>query len=103
MVLNGSSVVAGVALLDTTAALQQYKVNDMNKKIILAGALCALAAQGAYAGKVNDPIVQQVVVAETTSSSSSGGLAFTLLLFLIIANVSAGASGGSVSVPAPIL
>ena len=103
MVFNGSSVVAGVALMDTTAALQQYKVNDMNKKIILAGALCAIAAQGAYAGRVDEPIVQQVVVAETTSSSSSGGLAFTLLLFLIIANVFAGASGGSVAVPAPIL
>jgi hypothetical protein len=101
MVFNGGGVVAGVALLDTTAALQQYKVNDMNKKILLAGALCALAAQGAYAGELK-PIVQQVVVAETTSSSA-GGWAIILLLLLIIANVSAGASGGSVSVPAPIL
>ena len=99
MVFTGSSVVAGVALMDTTAALQQYKVNDMNKKILLAGALCALAAQGAYAGKVNDPIVQQGVVAETTSSSSAGGWAIILLLLLIIAAALSGNSGGSVPLP----
>ena len=98
MMFNGSSVVAGVALLDTTAALQQYKVNDMNKKILLAGALCALAAQGAYAGGVAEPImVQEVVVAETTASS--GGVILPLLLLLIIAAAVSGASGGSVPLP----
>ena len=98
MVLNGSSVVAGVALLDTTAALQQYKVNDMHKKIILAGAFCALAAQGAYAGGVAEPImVQEVVVAETTASS--GGALLPLLLLLIIAAALSGNSGGSVPLP----
>ena len=98
MVFNGSSVVAGVALLDTTAALQQYKENDMNKKILLAGAFCVLAAQGAYAGGVAEPImVQEVVVAETTASS--GGVLLPLLLLLIIAAAVSGASGGSASIP----
>ena len=98
MVFYGSSVVAGVALLDTTAALQQYKVNDMNKKILLAGAFCVLAAQGAYAGGVAEPImVQEVVVAETTASS--GGALLPLLLLLIIAAAVSGASGGSASIP----
>ena len=101
MVLNGGGVVAGFALLDATAALQQYKVNDMNKKILLAGAFCALAAQDAYAGGVAEPImVQEVVVAETTASS--GGALLPLLLLLIIAAAVSGASGGSVPVPAPV-
>ena len=98
MVFIGGGVDAGFALLDATAALQQYKVNDMNKKILLAGAFCALAAQGAYAGGVAEPImVQEVVVAETTASS--GGVLLPLLLLLIIAAAVSGASGGSASIP----
>ena len=98
MVFNGGGVVAGFALLDATAALQQYKENDMNKNILLAGAFCVLAAQGAYAGGVAEPImVQEVVVAETTASS--GGALLPLLLLLIIAAAVSGASGGSASIP----
>ncbi len=83
--------------MDATAALQQYKVNDMNKKILLAGAFCALAAQGAYAGGVAEPImVQEVVVAETTASSG-GGILPLLLLVLIAVAVS-----GTSSAPPPV-
>lgn len=68
----------------------------MNKKIILAGAFCALATQGAYAGGVAEPTMEQeVVVAET--AASSGGVLLPLLLLVLIAVAVSGTS----SVPAP--
>ena len=48
----------------------------MNKKILLAGAFCALATQGAYAGGVVEPTMEQeVVVAETAASSGGSSVA----------------------------
>ena len=61
----------------------------MNKKIILAGAFCALTAQGAYAGGVVEPVMEpEVVIAETASSSE--GVIIPLLLLLVIAAAIAG-------------
>ena len=82
--------------MDAAAALQQNKVNDLNNKILLAGAFCVLATQGAYAGGVAEPTMEpEVVVAET--SASSGGVIVPLLLLLLIA----AAVSGSNSTPLP--
>jgi hypothetical protein len=95
--VDGSNVFLGSALFCAIAALQQYKVNNMNKKILLAGAFCALAAQSAYAGGVAEPTMEQeVVVAETTASS--GGVLLPLLLLVLIAVAVSGTS----SAPPPV-
>lgn len=94
----GGDVVAGLAPFDAAAALQQNKVNDMNKKTLLAGAFCVLATQAAYAGGVAEPTMEpEVVVAET--SASSGGVIVPLLLLLLIAAAVSGSSGSSVAPP----
>ncbi len=95
--VDGSNVIRGVVLLGAAANFHQCKVNNMNKKIILAGAFCALATKSAYAGGVAEPTMEQeVVVAETTASS--GGVLLPLLLLVLIAVAVSGTS----SAPPPV-
>ncbi len=93
----GGSVVLAIALFGAITTQQQYRVNNMNKKILLAGAFCALATQSAYAGGVAEPTMEQeVVVAETTASS--GGFVLPLLLLVLIAVAVSGTSSAPLDI-----
>jgi hypothetical protein len=63
-------------------------LEDIMKKIALAAAL-SVAATGAFAGGVVEPVIAPVVIEENTSSSAGGILVPILALILIAAAVAA--------------
>lgn len=54
------------------------------KKLVLATAI-AVAASTAFAGGLDEPIVEPEVIVEETSGTSAGGIIIPLLLLLIVA------------------
>ncbi len=61
-------------------------LEDIMKKLALAAAL-SVAATGAFAGGMHEPVIEPVVIVEDTSSSAGGILVPVLALILIAAAI----------------
>ena len=56
------------------------------KKLVLAAAL-SIVATGAFAGGLEEPVMEPEIVVEEASSSSDGGILVPLTLLVIVAAV----------------
>lgn len=63
-------------------------LEDIMKKLVLAAAFAG-AASTAFAGNIEEPIIEAPVIVEETASSSSGILIPLLLLVVVAAAVAA--------------